>query len=63
MERYWRQVHELLQGNIAVLGSLGSELCSAMASEWEKEVDRLRNEYHAFKEKYPQLSPDEKRNT
>jgi len=40
----------------------GSALCSAMASEWAKEVDRLKNEYHAFKEKHPQLTPDEKRN-
>ncbi|MFZ8791340.1 MAG: hypothetical protein ACO2OS_03540 [Thermosphaera aggregans] len=35
----------------------GLALCSAMASKWAKEVDRLKNEYHAFKEKLPQLTP------
>jgi hypothetical protein len=50
------------RGIMRIYGSLGPELCSIMASEWAKEVDRLRNEYHAFKEKYPQLAPDEKRN-
>jgi hypothetical protein len=64
--RIWRDTGDkymnYYRGILPFLGSLGSELCSAMASEWEKEVDRLRNEYHAFKERYPQLTPDEKRN-
>jgi hypothetical protein len=52
------------RGIMRIYGSYpeGPALCSAMASEWAKEVDRLKNEYHAFKEKYPQLAPDEKRN-
>jgi len=64
--RIWRDTGDkymnYYRGIMRIYGSLGPELCSAMASEWEKEVDRLRNEYHAFKEKYPQLTPDEKRN-
>ena len=64
--RIWRDTGDrymnYYRGILPILGSLGSELCSAMASEWAKEVDRLKSEYHAFKEKYPQLAPDEKRN-
>jgi hypothetical protein len=38
------------RGIMRIYGSFpeGPELCSIMASEWAKEVDRLRNEYHAF---------------
>jgi len=49
-------------GILPFFGNLGPELCGAMAYEWEKEVDRLRSEYQAFKEMYPQLTRDEKRN-
>jgi hypothetical protein len=64
--RIWRDARDkymnYYRGILPFFGSFGSELCSAMASEWAKEVDRLKNEYHAFKEKYPQLTPDEKKN-
>jgi hypothetical protein len=32
-----------------------------MASEWKKETDKLKNEYHAFRKMYPDLMSDERR--
>ena len=40
---------------------LSREVCLAMASEWKKETDKLKNEYHAFKKMYPDLTSDERR--
>jgi hypothetical protein len=51
-----------LRGIMPIFGrSLGREVCLAMAYEWAKEVDKLRNQYHAFKEMYLDLTCDERR--
>jgi hypothetical protein len=51
-----------LRGIMLIFGrSLGREVCLAMASEWKKETDKLKNEYHAFRKMYPDLTGDERR--
>jgi hypothetical protein len=51
-----------LRGIMLIFGrSLGREVCLAMASEWKKETDKLKNEYHAFKKMYPDLTSVERR--
>ena len=55
------KVENYLRGIVPIFGrSLGREVCLAMAYAWAKEVDKLRNQYHAFKEMYPDLTSNER---
>jgi hypothetical protein len=56
------KVENYLKGIMPIFGrSLGREVCLAMASEWKKETDKLKDEYHAFKKMYPDLTSVERR--